>query len=255
MERVGGPAAGKHGRHVHRLLQPRVQPRHRALRRRFHRRLLLLHDRLHPPLQGVTPVEPVKEIHQIAVDGKFDDWTALGTRYKDYKGDTRARNHWGFGYKNISLTNNTGRNDICYAKVATDCKSLFFYVETADPITPRTDRNWMRLFISVKGSTAPAWEGFQWVVNNRVVSENRTTLQRSKGGWDWEEAATVDYAVSGNRMEIAVPLSQLGITDARDFTVDFKWIDKRRRRRLTSSECMRDGRFGPGRALPLPLHL
>lgn len=58
--------------------------------------------------KGVTPVEPVKEIHQIAVDGKFDDWTALGTRYKDYKGDTRPRNHWGFGYKNISLTNNTG---------------------------------------------------------------------------------------------------------------------------------------------------
>lgn len=80
----------------------------------------------------------------------------------------------------------------------------------------------MRLFISVKGNTAPAWEGFQWVVNNRVVSENRTTLQRSKGGWDWEEAATVDYAVSGNRMEIAVPLSQLGITDARDFTDRFQ---------------------------------
>ena len=195
--------------------------------------------------KGVTPVEPVKEIHQIAVDGKFDDWTALGTRYKDYKGDTRPRNHWGFGYKNISLTNNTGRNDICYAKVATDCKSLFFHVETAEPITPRTDRNWMRHFISVKGSTAPAWEGFQWVVNNRVVGENRTTLQRSKGGWDWEEAATVDYAVSGNQMEIAIPLSELGITDVRDFTVDFKWIDNA----VADGdirECMRDGDSAPG---------
>ena len=195
--------------------------------------------------KGVTPVEPVKEIHQIAVDGKFDDWTDLGTRYKDYKGDTRPRNHWGFGYKNISLTNNTGRNDICYAKVATDCKSLFFHVETAEPITPRTDRNWMRLFISVKGSTAPAWEGFQWVVNNRVVGENRTTLQRSKGGWDWEEAATVDYAVSGNQMEIAIPLSELGITDVRDFTVDFKWIDNA----VADGdirECMRDGDSAPG---------
>lgn len=195
--------------------------------------------------KGVTPVEPVKEIHEIAIDGKFDDWTALGTRYKDYKGDTQARNHWGFGYKNISLTNNTGRNDICYARVATDCKSLFFEVETADPITPRTDRNWMRLFIAVKGSTAPDWEGFQWVVNNRVAGENRTTLQRSKGGWDWEEAATVDYAVSGNRMEIAIPLSELGITDARDFTVDFKWIDNA----VTDGdirECMRDGDSAPG---------
>lgn len=195
--------------------------------------------------KGVAAVEPVNEVHKIAIDGKFDDWETLGTRYKDYTDDTRARNHWGFGYKNLSLTNDTGRNDICYAKVATDCKSLFFYVETADPITPRTGRNWMRLFISVKGSTAPAWEGFQWVVNNKVTDDTRTTLQRSKGGWDWEEAATIDYAVSGNRMEIAVPLRELGITDARDFTVDFKWIDNA----VTDGdirECMRDGDSAPG---------
>lgn len=195
--------------------------------------------------KGVTAVEPVKEIHKIAVDGKFDDWEALGTRYKDYKGDTQARDHWGFGYKNISLTNKTGRNDICYAKVATDGKSLFFYAETADPITPHTGRNWMRLFISVKGSTSPAWEGFQWVVNNKVTSDSRTTLQRSKGGWDWEDAATVEYAVSGKQMEIAIPLSELGITDARDFTVDFKWIDNA----VTDGdirECMRDGDSAPG---------
>ena len=195
--------------------------------------------------KGVKAVEPVKEIHKIAVDGRFDDWEALGTRYKDYTGDTEARNHWGFGYKNISLTNTTGRNDICYAKVATDSKSLFFYVETADAITPRTGRNWMRLFISVKGSAAPAWEGFQWVVNNKVTGDTRTTLQRSKGGWDWEDAATVDYAVSGNRMELAIPLRELGIADVRDFTVDFKWIDNA----VTDGdirECMRDGDSAPG---------
>lgn len=204
--------------------------------------------------KGVTPVEPVKEIHQIAVDGKFDDWTALGTRYKDYKGDTRARNHWGFGYKNISLTNNTGRNDICYAKVATDCKSLFFYVETADPITPRTDRNWMRLFISVKGSTAPAWEGFQWVVNNRVVSENRTTLQRSKGGWDWEEAAT------GRLCRLGQPdgdrRSALAARHHRREGLHGRLqMDRQRRRRRRHPRMHARRRFGPGRPLPLPLHL
>lgn len=195
--------------------------------------------------KGVEAVEPVKKTYDIAVDGRFDDWTPLGTRYRDYKGDTQARDHWGFGYRNISLKNTTGRNDICFAKVATDCKSLFFYVETADAITPRTDRNWMRLFISVKGSASPAWEGFQWVVNNKVTGERQTTLQRSKGGWDWEDAATVEYAVEGNKMEIAVPLSTLGITDVRNFTVDFKWIDNA----VTDGdicECMRDGDSAPG---------
>lgn len=195
--------------------------------------------------KGAKEVAPVKDIHRIAVDGNFNDWIPLATRYKDYKYDTEARDHWGYGYKNISLKNSTGRNDFCFAKVATDSKSLFFYIETAGNITPHTDPNWMRLFISVKGSSAPAWEGFQWVVNNKVTSGNQTTLQRSKGGWDWEDAATVSYAVKDNKMELAIPLSTLGITNGREFTVDFKWIDNS----VTDGdicECMSDGDSAPG---------
>lgn len=194
--------------------------------------------------KGVEPVAPVKEIHKIAIDGKFDDWTPLGTRYKDYRLDTEARNHWGFGYKNRSLTNNTGRNDIYYTKVATDGKTLFFYVETVQPITPRTDRDWMRLFIGINGSKAPAWEGFQWVVNNKPTSDTQTSLQRYKSGWTWEDTATVAYAVNKNQMEIAIPLSTLGITDVRQFTVDFKWIDNS----VTDGdifECMTNGDAAP----------
>jgi hypothetical protein len=51
--------------------------------------------------------------------------------------------------------------------------------------------------------------------------------------------------VSGNRMEIAVPLRELGIADVRNFTVDFKWIDNA----VTDGdirECMRDGDSAPG---------
>lgn len=195
--------------------------------------------------KGVEAVEPVKEIHNIRIDGIFDEWNRLGTRYSDYKNDTSPRDHWGWGYKNISMKNTTGRNDFTFAKVATDCKSLFFYIETADAITPHTDRDWMRLFISVNGSAGPAWEGFQWVVNNKVRSNSQTTLQSSKGGWDWEDAATIEYAVSGNKMELAIPLRTLGITDVRDFTVDFKWIDNS----VTDGDirqCMSDGDSAPG---------
>lgn len=194
--------------------------------------------------KGMKPVAPVREIHRIAIDGKFDDWTPLGTRYQDYRFDTEARDHWGFGYKNRSLKNDTGRNDIYRCKVATDAQNLYFHVETVDPITPSGDPRWMRLFIDVKGSTAPDWEGFQWVVNNRVASDTQTTLQRSKGGWNWEEVATLDYAVDGRQMEIAIPLARLGIDNPREFTVDFKWIDNA----VVDGdicECMRDGDAAP----------
>lgn len=194
--------------------------------------------------KGVSQVKPVKELHKVSIDGTFGDWNPLGTRYADFRFDTETRNHWGFGYKNISLKNSTGRNDFHIAKVATDAKMLYFYIETFKSITPSSDPNWMRLFISIKGSTAPAWEGFQWVVNNKVLSDTETTLQRSKGGWSWEDAATINYAVNGKQMEIAIPLSALGITNVRDFIVDFKWIDNS----VTNGdicECMRDGDSAP----------
>ncbi|MEG0806756.1 MAG: hypothetical protein RR410_00225 [Alistipes sp.] len=194
--------------------------------------------------KGVEAVAPVAEIHKIDIDGQFDDWTSLGTRYRDYTLDTQPRDHWGFGYRNRHLTNTTGRNDISYAKVATDATMLYFYVETIDPITPHTDKNWMRLFIGVKGSEAPAWEGFQWVINHQITDQTQTQLQRCTGGWRWEKAATLHYAVNKNRLEIAVPLATLGITDPRQFTVDFKWIDNS----VTTgdiSDCMRDGDSAP----------
>ncbi len=195
--------------------------------------------------KGAEAVKPVDKIHKIDIDGKFAEWDLLSTRYRDYTGDTEERDHFGYGYKNISLKNATGRNDFRYAKVATDCKSIFFYAETVDEITPHSDPNWMRLFISVKGGTGPSWEGFQWVVNNSVTSSSKTTIQKSKGGWNWETAAAVEYAVSGNKIEIAIPLSALGITDARNFTVDFKWVDNS----VAGGdicECMSDGDSAPG---------
>lgn len=194
--------------------------------------------------KGTKTVKPVNEIHRIAIDGRFDDWALLGTCYKDYRFDTEKRDHWGFGYKNLSLKNDTGRNDIYRCKVATDARMLYFYVETVDPISPSGDPKWMRLFIDVKSDTNPGWEGFQWVVNNWVVSDSKTSLQRSKGGWEWEDVAILDYAVKGRQMEIAIPLDELGITNRREFTIDFKWIDNA----VDAGdicECMTDGDSAP----------
>jgi hypothetical protein len=193
----------------------------------------------------VDAVAPVSQKNAIAVDGNFDDWDAVCTRYKDYKGDTSRRSHWGYGYKNIELTNSTGRNDITFAKVATDGTTAYFYVETRAELTPHTDPDWMRLFISVRGSTAPQWEGFGWMVNGTVKNSGETVLSRSKGGWSWEDAATVKYAVNENKMEVAIPLKTLGVTDTRSFTLDFKWVDNAAADG-DITRCMTDGDSAPG---------
>ena len=89
----------------------------------------------------------------------------------------------------------------------------------------------MRLLIEVadkEGETVQAenWESFQYIVNRQSPEdEEHATLEKSKGGWDWETVGQVQYNASGNTLQIAVPRKLLGIDDCASFTVNFKWSD------------------------------
>ena len=84
-------------------------------------------------------------------------------------------------------TNTTGRNDIVDAKVARDRRYVYFYVETADKLTPSTDRNWMMLFIDVDRDKATGWEGYDFVLNYEKPQDGKSVLSRHSGdGWNWE---------------------------------------------------------------------
>lgn len=98
--------------------------------------------------KGVKPVTPTKVGHEIKVDGEFADWQSVRNIYRDDKGDTEHRDHYGYGYSLGRLVNKTGRNDIVQTRITTDGENLYFYVKTDEDITPSTDDSWMRLFIS-----------------------------------------------------------------------------------------------------------
>lgn len=111
------------------------------------------------------------------------------------------------------------------AKVARDRRYVYFYVETADKLTPSTDRNWMMLFIDVDRDKATGWEGYDFVLNYEKPQDGKSVLSRHSGdGWNWERAAEADYAVDGNRMEIRIPRSLLG-EFGKSLNIEFKWSD------------------------------
>jgi len=194
--------------------------------------------------KGVKKVDPVSEYQIITIDGDMSDWGNVKKVYTDNKGDIFPRSHYGYGLRVGTLTNNTGRNDIVTSKVSSDGENLYFYVKTNNAITSWDGDNWMRLFVSVAGVKADNWEGFQYVINNKVNGESSTTLEKSTEGWNWEKVSNISYKLSNSEMEISVPLSLLGITNSDDFTIDFKWVDNA----VTSGdiqECMRDGDSAP----------
>ncbi|WP_449436252.1 hypothetical protein [Pedobacter steynii] len=143
--------------------------------------------------------------------------------YKDDSGDTFHRKHPGWGRIN-EYVNNTGRNDIVESRITSDERNVYFYVKTKDPLTPWDSPDWMHLFIGVKGAANQDWEGFQYVVNQRVLSNNTATLHNLKKDGSLGKSSSIKYRTDKNELELVIPKKQLGII-GNEFTLDFKWAD------------------------------
>ncbi len=69
--------------------------------------------------------------------GAFSDWADVTPEYHDDPFDTAPRDFPGCGDAGI-YKNDAGRNDFVRAKVARDAKTVWFYVETREKISPST---------------------------------------------------------------------------------------------------------------------
>lgn len=173
--------------------------------------------------KGVRKSPGASKSKEILIDGNFDDWTDVKPEFRDDIGDKAIRDCSGIG-KGIRYINNTGRNDFKLMKVARDSKNVYFYVETVDDITSYTDANWMRLLIKVDDNN-PNWSGYNYIVNRTDITESTTTLEKSTSGWNWEKVnSNISYKTNKNKMEIAIPKSDLGITK-KQVNIQFKWND------------------------------
>ena len=155
--------------------------------------------------------------------GKATGWADVAPDYKHYKGNTMQRDHR--GRYDQYYTNKTGRNDITDAKVARDDKNIYFYVETADKLTPSKDRNWMMLFIDIDRNKATGWNGYDFIINRISPNSKKVIIEKNLGGrWDWETIGESKYSVTNNKLEIEIAKQLLNIA-GNDIDMEFKWND------------------------------
>ena len=145
-----------------------------------------------------------------------EQWAAVEPTYYAYRGNTSPRDC--DGYLTTHYVNTSGRNDIVAAKVARDSENVYFYVECADKITSSSDPCWMRLLLST--GDGDSWENIQYILNRTKAG----MLERSLGGWHWEEVGEVSFHVEGNVLTVAIPRTMLGLGRG-GFTLRFKWAD------------------------------
>jgi len=155
--------------------------------------------------------------------GSIDTWADVEPVYWHYKGNTLHRDHNGQGDQ-LVYKNTSGRNDIVSAKVARDKNYLFFYVETAEDLSPKTDPGWMRLFIDMDRDKATGWEGYDFVIN-RLNPGDSAVVEMSKNSWDWQQVGLADFAVNGNTLGLKVRRTILNLTAEEELDFEFKWSD------------------------------
>lgn len=171
--------------------------------------------------KGARPITPVKAA-RIRVDGRFDDWRAVGPEFRDTIGDPVRRRHRGWD-KSVLYANQTGRNDLVAAKVSFSAADLWLYVRTREPLTPITSTNWMTAWLDVDGNATNGWLGFDFRVNATRPEPNRAAIER----WvnrSWAIVDTAEFQVVGEELEAVVPWKRLGLS-APPAWVDFKWTD------------------------------
>lgn len=193
--------------------------------------------------KGVQVSPTADEAKTIVIDGTFSDWDSITLQYKDTPGDTIHRDIAGVGTS--YYTNGTGRNDIIESKVAFDAYDVYFYVKTAENLSPCTDSNWMLLFINADRDSATGWEGYDYVLN-RCRTESAASLEYFTSSTDVEFVGYVPYSYSGGQLEVAIPRVLIRQDNQKVIAFDFKWADNIRQEN-NSVEFSTSGDSAPNR--------
>ena len=153
------------------------------------------------------------------------DWAQAST-YLDFAGDALTRN-----YINASGTDryidNSNRNDIVEIKVIHDNSTLYFKIKTLNKITPYNgeDLNWMTILLQSEDTDEnESFEGYQFIINRKPKENGNTSIEKSIGGFNWEEIGEASYHLNNNTIQIAIPIKLLNLTKSKG-KVEFKVSD------------------------------
>lgn len=152
-----------------------------------------------------------------------------GRTYMDIAGEAIERNHRNTDGSG-TYVNTTNRNDIVSTQMVNDGEYLYIRVTTLqDIVIEEGAENNVNILLSVQGSNAPAWEGYQFILNRTApsVGLGKTSLEKvsQANKYAFSSVGDVDCYMQGNELSVKIPLQMLGIKNANDFTIDFKVAD------------------------------
>lgn len=169
--------------------------------------------------KGVAPLPLSNGRKTIRTTADFAD---VQPTYYDTLFDTVHRDAGSNG-GNLHYVDNSGRNDIDFAKVARDDTYTYFYVQTREPLTAPEGADWMNLFLDVHPGCRQGWEGYSYLLN-RTREGNLCSVEKTEGGWNFQKIGDAEITVQGNALTLKVKSELIGLGNV-PVTFDFKWAD------------------------------
>ncbi|RKN78656.1 hypothetical protein [Ulvibacterium marinum] len=162
------------------------------------------------------------EKRSIDISGSFDQWSAIETTYYDHIGDTSHRNSQKQGMAG-PYVNTNGRNDIIETKVGRNADYIFFFVRTKDALTTSENKNWMLLFIDSDKNSATGWQGYDYVINHKILGNGTSTIKKWYSKKGWKVLAEIPYSIEENQLMLSIPRDLIAQKGVLNF--DFHWVD------------------------------
>jgi hypothetical protein len=161
---------------------------------------------------------------KLKIDGSFAKWRDIRPVYSHASGSPAPRD-WDGSPPDTHYANSSVRNRITLAQVARDGKTVYFHVQTREPLSSPAGRNWMMLLIDSDANPKSGWHGYDLLVD-RARSGHTCTLEANIGAsWRWRKLSDIPCRWSGGDLELSVPRRLLGLMPFTRFCIDFKWVD------------------------------
>ena len=153
----------------------------------------------------------------------LSEWDAIELAYMDSVYDIEHRNTVSYD-ADFRYINNTGRNDIEYAKVSQDSGNLYFLVKTTHDLIIDNDTEWMNLYLNVDGDITTGWEGYDFVLNRDRDSFAVTVEKFKDNTFETEVVGGAYYYTEGAYMALRLSKEVIGV-EGKLSEMIFKWAD------------------------------
>lgn len=168
--------------------------------------------------KGVTGTDVRRQTPKtIDLKGSVTQWNDVTYAQKHPDSKQIARSAYSIS-KTLRYSQAAPKNALNEVKVSYDADNVYFLIKSklawSDPKS--TDSDWVNLYIGTGEPSEKGWNGYEYLVGSSF-SGGQVSVETLSSSFSKSEVGKVSYAKIANNLQISIPRSMIGLSDAEGF--------------------------------------